>query len=99
MAESPLTNGHDKESEATLAEACDIAGGTMATGVVILQEQLAAVQINAARQAERATIEALIQDAQARCVKAREANNYTTEAEAVREIIRLQLCLCRRGFE
>src|SRR5262249_3752353 len=66
----PLTNGHDKHD----AEACD-------SGAVALQYQLRAVQIGAARHAEKATIEALIRDAQARYVRARQANNYTAQAE------------------
>jgi hypothetical protein len=91
MAEQ-LSNGHDK----TEAEACD---GDLATGVVVLQEQLRAVQVGAARHAEKATIEALIRDAQARYVRARQANNHALEIEAVREVIRLQLYLSRRGLD
>jgi hypothetical protein len=91
MAEQ-LSNGRDKESE---AEACD---GDLATGVVVLQTQLRAVQIGAARHSERATIEALMQDAMRRYVEARKANNIEKEVQAVREILRLEIYLSRRGF-
>ena len=63
---APQANGHDKQAEATFAEACDLAGGTMSTGAVILQEQVALLQAAAMRQSERATIEALAQDAMRR---------------------------------
>jgi hypothetical protein len=94
----PLANGHDKESEATLAEACDLAGGTASAGSIIMQEQLRAVQIGAARHAERATIEALAQDAVRRLADAYKANDWQRAAEITREIVRLELYLSKRGF-
>jgi hypothetical protein len=96
MSESPLTNGHDKtdKTDKTSLEAIEIPDGA-----VVLQEQLRAVQIGAARHAERQTIEVLIRDAQARYIRARQANNYQTEVEAVREVLRLLIYLSKRGFE
>jgi hypothetical protein len=95
----PESNGHDKESEATLAEACDVAGGTMSTGSVVMQYKIRALQISAARQAERATIEALSQDAVRRLAEAYKAGNWERAAEITREICRLEAYLCRRGFD
>ena len=97
MAESPLTNGHDK-TETTLTEACDLAGGTMSTGAVVLREALFATQAIAARNAERATIQALCEDAKQRYVRARQANDPKAEFDALREMTRLELWLIRRGF-
>jgi len=91
MAEQ-FSNGHDK-TEATFAEACDLTGGA-----VILREQLFAIRVSTARQAERATIQALCDDAKARYVRARQANDPKAEFDALREMTRYELWLIRRGF-
>ena len=98
MTEGPqLTNGHDKsESEAReipLSESIDAAHGAM-----ILRQQITELQITAARSAERATIEALSEDAKRRFVRAREANDPKAEFDALREMTRYELWLSRRGF-
>jgi hypothetical protein len=59
---------------------------------------LRAVQIGAARHAERATIEALAQDAVRRLADAYEAGDFQRAAEITREICRLEIYLSRRGF-
>ena len=86
---APLSNGHDM-TEATLAGSSD--------GAVILQEQLRAVQVGAARHAERATIEALAQDAMRRLAEAYKAGDHKRAAEITREIVRLEVYLSKRGF-
>jgi hypothetical protein len=62
-----------------------------------MQEQLLAIQASAARQAEKATIEALMH-AVGRYIRARQANDYQAEVAAIREIQRLQIFLMQRGF-
>jgi hypothetical protein len=95
----PLANGHDKGEEIIiLHDAVDVAGGTMSTGSIIMQEQIRAVQIGAARHAERATIEALAQDAVRRLADAYKANDWQRAAEITREICRLEVYLQKRGF-
>jgi hypothetical protein len=94
----PLQNGHDK-SEATLAEACDLAGGTMSTGSMAVAYQIRALQISAERRAERATIEALSKDAVQRLAEAYQAGNWQRAAEITRELCRLEVYLSRRGFD
>jgi hypothetical protein len=96
----PLSNGHDKGEEIIiLHDAVDVvAGGTMSTGSIIMQEQIRAVQIGAARHAERATIEALAQDAVRRLAEAYQANDWQRAAEITREICRLEVYLSKRGL-
>lgn len=93
MSEGPLQNGHDKSEDGAPFDAIEAAHSVM-----LLKSQVTELQITAARNAERATIEALVQDAMRRYVEARKANNLTKEVEAVREILRLELYLSRRGF-
>jgi len=87
------TNGHDKDEAVPLSKSIDAAHGAM-----ILRQQITELQITAARQAERATIEALSEDAKRRYVRAREANDPKAEFDALREMTRYELWLSRRGF-
>jgi len=91
MSERPLENGHDKsESFFDRLEA--------AHGAILLHQHITQLEINAARQAERATIETLLQDAVRRLAEAYEASNWQRAAEITREICRLESYLSRRGF-
>jgi hypothetical protein len=94
MSEKP--NGHASDS---VGLDCDLADSIEAAkGAIILRSQLTELQITAARNAERATIETLCQDAMHRYIKARKANDLVKEVGAVREILRFELYLSRRGF-
>jgi hypothetical protein len=58
MTEGPLTNGHDKSEDVPLSDSIEAAHGA-----IILKQQITELQITAARASERATVEALVQDA------------------------------------
>src|SRR5262245_31804638 len=95
----PLQNGHDKSEEIIiLHDAVDVAGDTTSTGTVVMQEQLRAVQIGAARRGERHTIEVLAPDAVRRLADAYKAGDFQKQAEIMREIVRLEFYLMKRGF-
>src|SRR5262249_33112441 len=91
MSERPLENGHDKrESFFDPLEA--------AHGAILLHQHITQLEINAARQAERATVEALCQDAMRRWVEAMKRGDHQKAVEATREILRLEVYLSRRGL-
>ena len=90
MSERPLTNGHDKSEPFDSLEA--------AHSAILLHQQITQLEINAARQAERATVEALCQDAMHRWVEAMKKGDHKRAVEATREILRLEVYLSRRGF-
>ena len=87
-----LSNGHDK-SEADLSESIEAA-----RGVLLLRSQITELQINASRQAERATVEDLCQDAMKRWAEAMQKGDYRKAVEATREILRLEVYLSKRGL-
>jgi hypothetical protein len=90
MSERPLTNGHDKSEPFDSLEA--------AHSAILLHQQVTQLEINAARQAERATIEALCQDAMRRLTEAYKTSNWQRAAEITREILRLEVYLSKRGL-
>ena len=90
MSERPLTNGHDKSEPFDSLEA--------AHSAILLRQQITQPEINASRQAERATVEALCRDAMKRYVEAMEKGNYQKAVEATREILRFEIYLSRRGL-
>jgi hypothetical protein len=93
MSESAtLTNGHDK-SEADLSDSIEAA-----RGVLMLKSQITELQINASRQAERATVEDLCQDAMKRWAEAMQRGDYRKAVEATREILRFEVYLSKRGL-
>ena len=96
----PLKNGHDTGEETTilLCDAVELAGGTMSTGSVVLQEHIHVLQTATARHQERVTIEALIQGAMKRYADGLAASDFKKVVEAAREIMRLEIYLSRRGF-
>ena len=69
-----------------------------AQAAIMLRSQLTALQLSAARNAERQTIETLVQDAMRRYIEARKKNDYQAEVQCVREIMRYESYLVRRGF-
>jgi hypothetical protein len=90
-----LSNGHDKSEEIIVA--VDVAGvAPMHTGSIVMQQQIAIIQTAVARQSERATIEALAQDAVRRLADAYKANDWQRAAEITREICRLEVYLSKR---
>jgi hypothetical protein len=99
MSEKP--NGHASDNVGdtlALADEIPLADSEAAKGAIILRSQLTELQLATARQAERATIETLAQDAMRRYVEAMQKGDYKTVVEAAREIIRLEIYLSRRGF-
>jgi hypothetical protein len=88
--ERPLSNGHDKDAPFDPLEA--------ARSAILLHQQITQLEINAARQAERATIETLCQDAMKRWAEAMEKGDYQKAVEATREILRLEVYLSKRGL-
>jgi hypothetical protein len=90
MSERPLTNGHDESEPFDSLEA--------ARSAILLRQQITQLEINASRQAERATIEALCQDAMRRLTEAYQTGNWQRAAEITREILRLEVYLSRHGF-
>jgi hypothetical protein len=103
MSEKP--NGHadsDFMGDAlVLADATDASLAysiEAAQGAILLRGQITEIQIATARSAERATIEALTQDAMRRYVEAMQKGDYQKVVEAAREIMRLEIYLSRRGF-
>ena len=91
MSERPLENGHDKSD--SLFDPLEAAHSA-----ILLHQQITQLEINAARQAERATVEALCQDAMRRWVEAMKKGDHQKAVEATREILRLEVYLSRRGF-
>ena len=90
----PLTNGHDKGEEIILLpDAVDVAEGS-----AVLQGQINVIQTAVARHAERHTIELLAKDAVRRLADAYRENNFQKQAEIVRELLRLELYLQKRGL-
>ena len=90
MSERPLENGHDKSEPFDSLEA--------AQSAILLHQQITQLEINAARQAEKATVEALCQDAMRRYVEAMTKGEYQKAVEATREILRFEIYLSRRGL-
>ena len=90
MSERPLTNGHDKSEPFDSFEA--------AHSAILLRQQITQLEINAARQSERATVEALCQDAMQRWAEAMQKGDYRKAVEATREILRLEVYLSKRGL-
>jgi spore germination protein YaaH len=95
MTEGQLTNGHDKSAD---EDALPWEPFEAAQAAIVLRAQITELQISAARQAERVTVEALVQDAMRRYVEAMKAGNHRLAVEATREILRLEIYLSRRGF-
>jgi hypothetical protein len=95
MTEGQLTNGHDKSAD---EDALPWEPVEAAQAAIVLRAQITELQISAARQAERVTVEALVQDAMRRYVEAMKAGNHRLAVEATREILRLEIYLSRRGF-
>jgi len=90
----PLRNGHDVgEQTILLHDAADVAEGSS-----VLQGHINVIQSAVARHQERATIEALIQDAMRRYAEGLAASDFKKVVEAAREIMRLEIYLSRRGF-
>ena len=95
----PLSNGHDKAADtALLCETVEFAVGTMSTGSVVMQEQIALLQRAAARNSERMTVESLARDAVRRLADAYKSGDFQRAAEITREICRLEVYLSKRGF-
>jgi hypothetical protein len=94
MAE-PLANGHDKSAD---EDALPWEPLEAAQAAIKLRSQIAAIEITTARNVERATIEALCQDAMRRYVEAMQKGDYQKVVEATREIMRLEIYLSRKGF-
>ena len=88
-----LSNGHDKSEDLVLSDSIEAAHS-----VLLLRSQITELQINASRQSERATIEALALDAVRRLADAYKANDWKRAAEITREICRLESYLIRRGL-
>jgi hypothetical protein len=88
-----LSNGHDKSEDLVLSDSIEAAHS-----VLLLRSQITELQINASRQSERATIEALALDAVRRLADAYKANDWQRAAEITREICRLEAYLIRRGL-
>jgi hypothetical protein len=101
MSEKP--NGHAASDTVgdslVVADAVPLSDSIEAAqGAIILRSQLTELQIMAARKAERATIEALTQDAKRRYVEALQKGDHRTVVEATCEIIRYEVYLSRRGL-
>jgi hypothetical protein len=92
----PLTNGHDKSVEEDMPLLSDSIEA--AHGAIILKQQVTELQVTAARNAERLTIETLTQEAMRRYVEAMKAGDHRAAIEATREILRYEIYLSRRGF-